>query len=146
MKTTRVPFDELDITDNLIVLWKDKPFTGIGYDLNADGKLWSEMTYVNGLQEGFSKEWSTSGTLIVEEQWKRGNLHGFVHEWFENSKLKSKAVREFGILVSKKEWDSEGHLTLTFQITEKDLEYDVLVAYRRKYGEEWGKVGSISDE
>jgi antitoxin component YwqK of YwqJK toxin-antitoxin module len=139
METIRIPFDKLDITDDhFTLLWKDKPFSGIGYDLTPDGKLWSEQAYVNGMRDGIERAWSLSGVLILEDYSSHGNLHRSKYEWFEDGKLKREAVFEFGIRIYGKEWDSDGKLTRVFQLKETDIEYNLLLKYRKDY-KDWGE-------
>lgn len=137
MKPVRLQQKELEFTSDSpydsLALWNSKPFTGIVYDLTDSGNLWSEMSYVNGLQNGVTMEWSDSGILIAEEHWRRGYRHGLNQEWFEDGKLKYEAEFEFNFIVTKKLWDKDGNLIHTYQISDKESSYKVLLAIRKRH-------------
>lgn len=52
----RVPDDKLDFDSDLIYYYEGRPFTGTGYSQDPGHGL-SEISYVNGLQEGVSRDW-----------------------------------------------------------------------------------------
>lgn len=130
MKTLKINWDELYLTDNDIMLWQEKPFTGISVE-NIRGTLIGEEAYVNGLKHGSSKSWHHSGMLKSEGQYTRGTLDGICRTWFENGKLNSEKKYEFSILVSEEVWDIDGNLTETYQISEQHPYYDTLMKRRR---------------
>lgn len=134
MKPVRVQQEELEFTDDSFALWNGKPFTGIVYDLNnVNGKLWSEMSYANGWQEGVTRGWYISGILEAEERWRRGYRHGLNQEWFEDGNLKYEAEFEFDFIVTKKLWDKDGSLIHTYRISDKESGYKVLLAIRKRH-------------
>ncbi len=135
MPEIRLQQNELEFTNDHLAFWKGKPFTGVIYDLHKNGKTWSEMSYVNGYQEGLTREWSESGNLLTTENWRSGYLHGIKQEWFIHGSQKRKAIYEFGILVNNKEWDDSGSLVQNFKISQKDLSYSLLITIRKEHNE-----------
>lgn len=54
----------------------------------ASGKLWREMTYIKGKQEGISKVYLESGKLFVEAPYEKGKQEGIYKSYYESGKLK----------------------------------------------------------
>jgi antitoxin component YwqK of YwqJK toxin-antitoxin module len=130
MKALKVNWDELYLTDDDILLWQEKPFTGISVE-NIRGTLIGEDGYVNGLKHGLSKQWYPSGALKSERHYINGTPNG-TREWFENGNLKLERIFEFGFYVSEKVWDIDGNLTETYQISEKHPYYNRIMKRLRE--------------
>lgn len=131
-KIIRINFDELDFTDDLINTWNGHPFTGIAFEYNDQGKLISEVPFVDGIEHGIVRDWYPSGQLKKETHLMWGGLHGVAREWYENGRLKSEAYGEYAILVKRKEWDENGNLIFEKHITENDSLYEILMKRRKK--------------
>jgi antitoxin component YwqK of YwqJK toxin-antitoxin module len=127
----RINFDELDFTDELHT-WKGHPFTGIACEYNDQGKLISEVPFVEGFKEGVEREWYPSGQLRREKHLRGAGLHGVLREWFETGQLQIEAYYEYAILVKKKEWDENGKLILKKHISENDALYEVLKKRKKR--------------
>jgi antitoxin component YwqK of YwqJK toxin-antitoxin module len=130
----RVNFDNLDYTDEGLHVWQGKPFTGIAYENFPNGQRQSEVTFIDGIKNGTTREWYPSGHLETEQHIVHGSKHGECREWFENGQLKIETTYEFGILVRKKVWNETGELVQEFEITEHDNLYSVLQTFRKTRG------------
>lgn len=131
MKTLKVNLDDLYLTDDDIVLYQQKPFTGVSVE-TIRGTLIGEESYRNGEKHGSTKEWYSSGVLKLEYCYTRGALDGICREWFENGKLKSERKHELGIRVYEKVWDADGNLIENYQISEEHPYYKLLMQRRRE--------------
>ena len=60
-------------------------------------------------------------------------IHGEERQWYESGQLKSYGQAEYGHIVAKKEWDTNGHLIRDFVLPE-DHVYRNLIAARRRTG------------
>ncbi len=134
----RINHDDLDYTDELIFEWQEKPFTGIAYELEDD-TLQSEISYIDGVQQGITREWYLSGQLKIECLYKNGSLHGYYREWFKNDQMKTDRLYELAVLVRKKDWDVNGVLLEDFEIDEQHQQYSLLEKLRHAYKDkpEW---------
>ena len=106
----RIADGELDITDDLVVYWQGKPFTGIAYEHGARKAL-GEIEYKNGIQHGFTRTWSESGQLISEKYY------------------------EYNILIHKKEWNEKGEIVREFQLTSEHDSYSRWQYFKRTQGD-----------
>ena len=61
-----VDHSELELYDDQSYWYKDKPFTGLAKHYRDDGSLESEVSYVDGVQEGVYRDWNTQGKLVEE--------------------------------------------------------------------------------
>ncbi|MEH2198326.1 toxin-antitoxin system YwqK family antitoxin [Nostoc sp.] len=130
----RVSFDDLDYSDYHVYTYEDQPFTGIAYDNLSNGQLVAEDSYVEGVQEGISREWYPSGALHYEVYYKSGALHGLCKEWYENGLLKSEYSYEFGIIVTRKSFSEDGNLIEKYKIKDSDSNFEVLNKFRSLQG------------
>ena len=128
---TRVNHTELDFADDLLCLWHGEPFTGVACEYASNMALVSEVTYVDGMQTGMTREWYPSGQLKMECEYLNGSKHGILREWFESGHLEAEASYEFSILTRKRTWDREGHLVGGFEISSKDPQYSLLLTLRQ---------------
>ena len=132
MNIQRIDHDELEFIDYLTCTSDGKLFTGIAYELSErePGKLICEISYIDGIQEGLSRDWYLSGQLQTEDYYHHGSKHGSYREWFENGQLKSEGEYELSIPIFLKEWDAEGNLIKDFRISEDSSYYERLTIYR----------------
>jgi antitoxin component YwqK of YwqJK toxin-antitoxin module len=63
--TALVPDALLDFDENLVCTYEGERFTGVGYK-DVPGYAVSEISHVDGLQEGPAREWYPSGQLKAE--------------------------------------------------------------------------------
>jgi hypothetical protein len=63
----RVPYDDLDFPDwDHGYTYNGESFTGIAYELFADGRLRCEVEFRGGIEAGVWKEWHPNGMLSQE--------------------------------------------------------------------------------
>jgi hypothetical protein len=130
----RVDFDELDIGEDQLMVWRGQPFTGIAVEFFPDGKPCSEVPHVNGLMHGTLRAWHPSGQLREEASLWYGALHGYQREWDEQGRLVSEVLGELGTGVAEKRWDEHGRLIRDWRISPADSLYSTLQLCRQKWG------------
>jgi antitoxin component YwqK of YwqJK toxin-antitoxin module len=141
----RVEEEWLDYVDGLKVL-DDKPFTGVGYYLDDEGRLESEASYRDGVAFGRSRAWFETGTLRSEHPMFRGVSHGKTCDWHRNGQLAVEAEYEFGHDLHHKCWDEEGHLIAEYHIDQTSKAYKELEAYREAYKNELDEIKQKAQE
>lgn len=102
----RVKVDELEF-EMCWMLYEGVQFTGIAYDLWPDGRLRSEVPYVEGYATGIQREWYPSGQLKSEGIFNNGVADGFYREWTEDGRLALESVYHEGALVSRVRHEGE---------------------------------------
>lgn len=89
-----------------------QPFTGIAFEYLRDGTLVTEISYLEGLEEGLEIGWHSNGQRASEIEYVGGSPKGTLREWYENGQVKlEKVIGEFGICLSERRWDEQGKLT-----------------------------------
>jgi hypothetical protein len=127
----RVDNDELEwSTDGTHVLWKERPFTGVGLERWPDGSPFREIEYVNGLKQGCFRQWFPSGRLRREEYMDRDVCHGLSREWLDSGVLVREADYEFGIKLREVVRDSSGATIKEFVLSKEDPAYQTLELFR----------------
>jgi antitoxin component YwqK of YwqJK toxin-antitoxin module len=91
----RVPDSELDFGPGLVMHYVGKPFSGISFEVSPDGRR-CELSYVEGLQHGPTREWDESGRLRFEDRWEANARHG-----------PARTFDEAGIVKSEQWWDHD---------------------------------------
>lgn len=127
----RVPDEIIEYDENLVYSVDGERFTGIGFD-DESGKGLSEISYVDGLQEGPSRDWYSNGKLRGEAIYKENVLHGLTREFAEDGTLLREARYEYGILVSEIKRDNAGNVISTFVLAETAPIFDLLKKYRQE--------------
>jgi antitoxin component YwqK of YwqJK toxin-antitoxin module len=129
----RVCFDDLEVDGNILTVG-GKPFSGVAFETTPTGVLISEVTFVNGLQEGKAQEFYPSGKLKVEETYENGSKHGECNMFFESGLKKSRASYEYSILIESEEWDERGVTIGSFLISKDGAQYRTLELFRKAHG------------
>jgi antitoxin component YwqK of YwqJK toxin-antitoxin module len=128
----RISHDELQPSDDFLLLtYQGKPFTGVGFERDPNGKLSCEIEYVDGQRHGSTKDWFSSGRLKKEEQYKFGARHGVDREWYESGVLRSESEFELGVCLRRKRWDESGALVENMQLDEDSPQFATLQKLRR---------------
>jgi antitoxin component YwqK of YwqJK toxin-antitoxin module len=127
---TRVSDSELEYGEELIYRWRGEPFTGIGYDDSPPSGL-SEVSYRNRMQEGPAQDWYPSGVLRGESVFRENVLHGVVTEYAENGDVRSEAVYEYGIALSKSERGEDGEFRQIYRLADDSPNRRLLEGFRR---------------
>jgi antitoxin component YwqK of YwqJK toxin-antitoxin module len=132
----RVPDDELDFHgwDEGYTL-NGQPFTGIAYEVGAEGQLLAEVEYRSGVQEGRWLEWFPDGTTRCEAVLARGVWHGHCREWHSNGRLALDGEFEHGVCLHRRRWDDGGSLVEDYRVASNAGASEVLGMYRRMYGD-----------
>jgi antitoxin component YwqK of YwqJK toxin-antitoxin module len=127
----RVRDDELTEEPDLTYTLDGAPFSGTVFDTFPNGRVWSELEFVNGHQEGAIREWYENGQLKSEGMHLGEGIHGPGKEWHANGQVKSEWVGELGILIEAKEWDEQGRLIREFRLEPTDPAHEFLIAKRK---------------
>jgi hypothetical protein len=127
---TRLGASRLDFDEDLVFYHQGVPFNGISFD-DTPGVARSEIEYKNGLQDGWSRDWYSSGLLKEESLHRKGLKDGPLNEYGEDRRLRFEAVYEFGVLVWSKNYAADGSVAEEYQIDESSPQY--LRLRERKY-------------
>lgn len=131
MEFLNVPDDQVEIDDQLVCRYQGRPFTGVVYELWPNGETRSEVSYLDGIQEGLARDWYDSGALESEATYKDGSLHGRMAEWNLDGMMQLEATYELGVLLEREERDERGLSTNKFELTESHPNYEILQSRRR---------------
>jgi antitoxin component YwqK of YwqJK toxin-antitoxin module len=126
----RVLYDDIDYTDDDLYVYDGKPFTGIGFEIEQDGTVVSELEFVQGKLHGMSRGFYSSGQLEEETPYVNGLKHGVEREWFESGVLRREAILEFDVLMRSKVWNEEGKLIHEEERPPDDHLYKLVMARR----------------
>ena len=131
----RVPDAELDFGPDQ-VMWHDgERFTGVAFEDRTDLGL-SEITYRDGLQEGWARDWYPSGALKGESAFQDGVPHGEITEFDESGSVIERSQWEYGIRVSALRRDESGSLVEVYRLDAAGPEARVLERARRQAANE----------
>ena len=122
----RVNIIDIEFNDDYSYRHRGVLFTGVAYECRRDGTLVSEMTFVDGIKEGESREWYPTGNKRTETNYKYNTLHGLGMEWFETGGQKRRTIHELGVLIESDEWDEDGNPVSSYRLTETHPNYEVL--------------------
>jgi antitoxin component YwqK of YwqJK toxin-antitoxin module len=118
----RVPDEELDYDEDLVYLYAGKRFTGIGFD-EAPGVGRSEISYVDGWQEGAARDWYPSGKIKAEYMYHKSSRNGLSREFREDGTLISEEQYVASLLVHAVYFDGDGVATEEFDLPRSDPSY-----------------------
>jgi antitoxin component YwqK of YwqJK toxin-antitoxin module len=110
--------DEILEDEELVARLDGQLFTGVAFEENGPGGVTSELTYVDGVQEGPARDWYESGQMKGLTSYHRGTQHGEEKEWHPDGSRKLGAVYEFGVLLERKEWSEDGGQTENYVLPE----------------------------
>jgi antitoxin component YwqK of YwqJK toxin-antitoxin module len=129
----RVPDELLDYNEELFYTYNGESFTGIGYtDVSGYGR--SEISYVDGAQDGPARDWYPSGQLKYEANYRVNTRHGSTREFREDGSLASEVTYDHGVLVRSVAYDSEGKAVDHYEISESDPNFSHLRRRREQGG------------
>jgi antitoxin component YwqK of YwqJK toxin-antitoxin module len=127
----RVTDDDLILGDDYAFYYDGEPFTGIRYETRPDGTLWSELTYVRGLQDGASRTFYPNGQMQSQTHYKMSVAHGWDDEWYPKGGIKRRTLYELAVPVHMQEFDQEGKLIRETKIDPASDEYRRLEQARK---------------
>ncbi len=128
----RVPDELLDYNEELFYTYNGESFTGVGY-ADVPGHGLSEISYVDGAQDGPARDWYPSGQLKYEANYKLNTRHGITREFREEGSLASEMTYDHGVLIRSVTYDSQGKVVDHYQISEDDPNFSQL-RRPREYG------------
>jgi hypothetical protein len=128
---SRVPDRELDIDEELIARPGGRLFTGIAFDTTPDGGV-SEVNYVAGVHEGWSRDRTASGAVLGESHYRNGALHGEARDFDRGGRLLKRAVYEFGIPLEVWKAGGDGALDLRYRLSEDEPTYTLVRVFRQE--------------
>uniref|UniRef100_A8LW38 MORN repeat protein n=1 Tax=Salinispora arenicola (strain CNS-205) TaxID=391037 RepID=A8LW38_SALAI len=129
----RVPDELLDYDRELFYTYNGKGFTGIGY-ADVPGHGLSEISYVDGAQEGPSRDWYPSGQLKGESNYKANMLHGDMRDFRDDGSLISEKLYDHSVLVRSVTYDSQGNVVDHYEISESSPAFSQLRRLREQGG------------
>lgn len=132
---TRVRFDDLVVSDDQSLAWQGRPFTGVAYESDGTGRLISEVTYVDGLQNGVGREWYESGKLRSESQFMHGSKHGLSKNWYEDGRLASEAEYQYSIKTQERTWDRGGTPIGDWSLPQDDPQRELIGLLAQRFGD-----------
>jgi antitoxin component YwqK of YwqJK toxin-antitoxin module len=97
----KVPYDDLDYDEELTYEYEGSPCTGVAFE-DVPGKWYTEIRFQYGMQTGPAREWTPTGVLKSESEYRNGVLHGESSEFDEGGRLLQRKSYEYGILVGGK--------------------------------------------
>ncbi len=131
----RVNFDELEDPGRGQLLRADQsPFTGIAFELSGSGELVCEVSYVDGIREGITKEYFPNGSVESQDAYSNGSKHGDCWRWDGAGRKRLREVYEHSILVEAQEWDAQGSLVRTYRLAADTPQFHTLELMRKAYG------------
>lgn len=129
----RIPDALLDFDEELVYTYQGRRFTGIAYE-DQPGVGRSEISYVDGRQEGLARDWYPSGRLKGETMYVANGRHGHSREFREDGTLASEASYEYDILVRSTRFDEQGNTVERFDIPEEGPGFAHLQRLRENFG------------
>lgn len=127
----RVNINDIEFTNDYLYLFHGVPYTGIGFELDSDGRLISEVEFQNGMQHGITKMYYPLGRLQREAHYRYNTLHGFVREWTIDGVLELEEEYELGICLRRKVRSDAGELQICYEIDEVSPQYELLQMLRK---------------
>jgi antitoxin component YwqK of YwqJK toxin-antitoxin module len=127
-----VPDESLDYDEELIYTYRGQRFTGVGYsDVPGHGR--SEISYVQGMQDGAARDWYPSGQLKYEANYRENARHGTTREYGEDGSLIVEALYEHSVLVKSTRYDKCGVVVDSYAISERDPNFVRLQHLRERF-------------
>ena len=95
--TKKIKYEAL-IQENGVATYKGQPFTGRAFEMWPDNRIYREIGYVNGLQDGEYFEYNEKSALMAHETWVRGQKNGAYDYHYIDGAIKSKGTYTRGEL------------------------------------------------
>ncbi len=128
-----MPDELLNYNEELTYTYRGERFTGIGYaDVRGHGL--SEISYVDGAQDGPARDWYPSGQLKYEANYRQNARHGATRQYREDGSLVSVAIYDHGVLVRSVTFDIGGKIIDYYEISENGPNFAQLQRLREKDG------------
>ncbi len=88
----------------------DTPFEGRAVSYHPNGQRMYSSDFVDGEENGQIISWYVSGQKQSEAEMKDGKFHGKVTYWYANGRMMGHYTYEHGHVITRKDWDPEGHV------------------------------------
>jgi antitoxin component YwqK of YwqJK toxin-antitoxin module len=105
---TEISFNDIEYSEDLVVLYDGEPLTGRVVDRDDDGRIVRELEFLEGFQEGPERIYHPNGQLQSERMIDTGLASGPARTWYENGQLESESVYRNGRIISQKKWSENG--------------------------------------
>jgi hypothetical protein len=126
----RVSFEKLDYIDGLNTL-DGVPFSGVVYEKGKDGG-WDEISIIEGVESGISREWYPSGILKLERHMENNSIHGLKWEWDKEGNLLAESIFEYGIMITSFKITKQGKKQKVYEIKKDNPNYNNLLLFRQR--------------
>ncbi|HIF14826.1 MAG TPA: hypothetical protein EYQ86_05710 [Bacteroidetes bacterium] len=104
----KVPLNET-VQKSAKIYYKSMPFNGVAFSRYANGNVYMEEEYENGIRSGEKRIWYLNGKQKLKEVYLDGKLNGEKIEWYENGIMKTKRTYLEGVETGKYyEWFENG--------------------------------------
>jgi antitoxin component YwqK of YwqJK toxin-antitoxin module len=130
----RVPSADLFFAEDGLTYHGRDPFTGVGYELRADGSLASKVEYAEGLRSGAARGFYPHGQIAEEVHNLLGVAHGSWREYEKDGSLALEQELEHGILLWERQRGADGELRETYRLREDSPDFEALRGLREVYG------------
>lgn len=90
---------------------RDRPFTGVAYEVTAEGRLVDETSYWTGFRDGPCAEWWPDDHKRLEGTCHNGVLAGWFREWDSEGRLTEESLHDERSVLLRRRWNEEGELT-----------------------------------
>ena len=80
---------------------ESEPYTGNVTEYYPSGQLNTEISYVDGKENGFARKWYENGQVKTEINYVDGKENGFARGWYENGQLGGELNYANGEIVPK---------------------------------------------
>lgn len=127
-----VDFRSLEHDDEGRMLDREQLFTGTAVERWPAGQLATQLSFADGIQEGWTRGWHENGVMRSETFYRRGRVVGVTREWYSNGQLKLEKEIEHGICVWSKEWNETGDLVRDYVLPEDHPQYKTLQLRRER--------------
>lgn len=81
---------------------------GVHQEFTENGQLESEITFLEGVQDGKTKYWHENGTIFYESDYVNGVMDGQLLVWYEDGKLKRIDTFKEGKLIAGQCYSENG--------------------------------------
>jgi antitoxin component YwqK of YwqJK toxin-antitoxin module len=107
MSEQRITVDDVDYDDYGRVLHEGRRVDGQVWEIASDGRVISEFTYQDGVQDGPTRLYRPTGEL-ESEQWYDFGSRVRVRKWHPNGQLSRDETYRGGVLQEARAWAADG--------------------------------------
>ncbi|WP_177230339.1 hypothetical protein [Chitinophaga sp. CF118] len=124
-----------------------QPYTGMVYGehpVHINTKEY-DAAVVNGRFHGWMISYYPNGEVSDMQKYREGFAHGKCYRWDKEGNVKSSGLKQYGLYVSYKEWDSDGNLIENYKMPESGERYDAYMAFKKEADKKW-TIKTYEDE